>query len=483
MVNINKGKRVVNYRKKSPSINASFLGSVDINCFNEVETLDDAQSATDKFYKIANDLLNNYYPVKTITLTNKDPDFITPEIKAMLRKKNRIMRKGRIEEAEAIAVKIGHLIARYNSNKLRSLEKKDSQSFWREVNKITNKQAGSRDNKNTTGLTSNDLNNHYADTSTDLKYSAPRKKLTCNNHDHKLLKEYDVFKILDTLANSASGPDDPPVWFLRLIAPFASGALTHVYNLSLSTGTVPTQWKRSIITPVAKIKEPVTPADYRPISVTSILARRLEQHVVKKYLYPAMLKPPPELIFEDQYAFRPTGSATAALIATINKVTELIRSGYSVVLISLDFSKAFDRVRHKTLFEKYELLDIDDFAYNWIVSYFEDRSHSTKFFGEVSSMRRVNASVVQGSGIGPASYSIAESDLKPRNSVFSMFKFADDVDLITILDHHDQIPAEMEHIGEWAEKNNLILNKTKTKEIIFNKGCRVWAPSTPHCGN
>ena len=88
-------------------------------------------------------------------------------------------------------------------------------------------------------------------------------------------------------------------------------------------------------------------------------------------------------------------------------------------------------------------------------------------------MRRVNASVVQGSGIGPASYSIAESDLKPRNSVFSMFKFADDVDLITILDHHDQIPAEMEHIAEWAEENNLILNKTKTKEIIFNKGRRV----------
>ena len=195
-----------------------------------------------------------------------------------------------------------------------------------------------------------------------------------------------------------------------------------------------------------------------------------------------MLMPPPELIFEDQYAFRPTGSATAALIATINKVTELIRSGYSVVLLSLDFSKAFDRVRHKTLFEKYELLDIDDFAYNWIVSYFEDRSHNTKFFGEVSSMRRVNDSVVQGSVMGPASYSIAESNLKPRNSVFSMFKFADDVDLITILDHHDQIPAEMEHIAEWAEENNRILNRTKTKEIILNKGRRVRPLPPPIAG-
>ena len=31
-----------------------------------------------------------------------------------------------------------------------------------------------------------------------------------------------------------------------------------------------------------------------------------------------------------------------------------------MVLISLDFSKAFDRIRHKTLFDKFDKLDIDD---------------------------------------------------------------------------------------------------------------------------
>ena len=76
-----------------------------------------------------------------------------------------------------------------------------------------------------------------------------------------------------------------------------------------------------------------------------------------------MLNPPADLRFDDQYAFRPTGSATAALIAIVNTVTELLRAGKTVVLISIDFSKAFDRVRHKTLFEKFGKLNLEDNIY------------------------------------------------------------------------------------------------------------------------
>ena len=190
-----------------------------------------------------------------------------------------------------------------------------------------------------------------------------------------------------------------------------------------------------------------------------------------KYLYPSMLNPTPQLDFDDQYAFRPTGSATAALIATINSVTELHQSGRTAVLLTLDFSKAFDRVRHKTLLEKYAMLDLEDCVYNWIVSYFEDRGHVTKFKGSVSGVKRINSSVVQGSGIGPASYSIAESDLHPkRKETFAMHKFADDVDLVTALENYNEIQDEIDHIESWAADNNLVLNKAKTEEIIFCKG-------------
>ena len=127
-----------------------------------------------------------------------------------------------------------------------------------------------------------------------------------------------------------------------------------------------------------------------------------------------MLNPPVGLIFEDQFAFRPTGSATAALIAMIQSVIELLGTGRTVILISLDFSKAFDRVRHASLFTNLDKLNIHEHVYNWLMSYFEDREHRTKFCHDVSPCDKINASVVQGSGVGPACFSVTEASLQTK---------------------------------------------------------------------
>jgi len=58
------------------------------------------------------------------------------------------------------------------------------------------------------------------------------------------------------------------------------------------------------------------------------------------------------MTFADQYAFRPSGSTTAALVALLQKVTSLLESNSYVVVIALDYSKAFDTVRHSCLEEK-----------------------------------------------------------------------------------------------------------------------------------
>ena len=214
---------------------------------------------------------------------------MTAEMKSMLRQKNRLMRKGRVPEAEAIAVKIGKMIITHNTKRFTTLTKDDSKSLWREVNSVINRTGTTVVNK--AGLGANDLNDHYADTSTDGNYIAPKKKQTCNQRARNFVDEYTVFMILDRLKNSSSEPDVFPAWFLRLAAPFISRSLAHVYNLSLSSGTVPAQWKNSIIPPVAKNKDPAVPQNYRPISVTSILSRKLEHYLVTKYIYPSILNP------------------------------------------------------------------------------------------------------------------------------------------------------------------------------------------------
>ena len=46
-------------------------------------------------------------------MTSRDPDFITPEIKIKLRRKNILKRAGRVEEAAALSVRIGKAITEH----------------------------------------------------------------------------------------------------------------------------------------------------------------------------------------------------------------------------------------------------------------------------------------------------------------------------------------------------------------------------------
>jgi len=65
-----------------------------------------------------------------------------------------------------------------------------------------------------------------------------------------------------------------------------------------------------------------------------------------------------------------------------------------------------------------------DNIYNWIesfLSFFGDHSHCTKFGTEVSEFRKIMASIIQGSGIGPASYVVIAADLGPPSSYSGLF--------------------------------------------------------------
>ena len=84
-----------------------------------------------------------------------------------------------------------------------------------------------------------------------------------------------------------------------------------------------------------------------------------------------------------------------------------------VHVIALDFSKAFDSLHHSTLMEKMALLDMPDQVYNWIRIFFTGHSHCTKLGGEVSSFQEVTASIIQGSCLGPAAYTVNAADLRP----------------------------------------------------------------------
>jgi len=65
-----------------------------------------------------------------------------------------------------------------------------------------------------------------------------------------------------------------------------------------------------------------------------------------------------------------------------------------VIVIALDFSKAFDTVRHHTLLDKIAQLDLPDRIYNWLVNFFNGHSHQTKYGNVMSAFKSISASII-----------------------------------------------------------------------------------------
>ena len=144
-----------------------------------------------------------------------------------------------------------------------------------------------------------------------------------------------------------------------------------------------------------------------------------------------------------------------------------------VRVFALDFSKAFDTVRHSTLIDKMSKLQMPDQVFNWIKDFFDGHTHCTRYAGETSSFASIKASVIQGSGLGPASFLVTAADLLPLHGRNRVIKFADDTYLIVPACNTDTCLGELEHIQDCAAKNNLRLNSTMTKEMLFRANIRL----------
>ena len=73
-------------------------------------------------------------------LASRDPDFITPVIKAKLRRKNKLMRAGRTGEAGALARLIGKEIMRNNNNRTKLSKvgnNTEAKNIWAAVRRLT----------------------------------------------------------------------------------------------------------------------------------------------------------------------------------------------------------------------------------------------------------------------------------------------------------------------------------------------------------
>ena len=113
-----------------------------------------------------------------VTVTSSDPPFISSQVKALLREKNKLMRSGHLKQANSLADRVVSLNVQYHAGRLRNANfGVDVTDVWEMIRDITGKKKLEIPHL---GVDSASLNAHYATISSEPSYISLLLKSTCS---------------------------------------------------------------------------------------------------------------------------------------------------------------------------------------------------------------------------------------------------------------------------------------------------------------
>ena len=264
------------------------------------------------------------------------------------------------------------------------------------------------------------------------------------------------------------GPDEIHGKLLYEIRNEISKPLAHLFNLSISLGIVPQDWKDANVIPLFKKGSRHQAQNYRPVSLTSIIGKLVE-NIIKVKLMSHLEQY--NLINESQHGFLSGRSCLTNLLEFLENATSEVDSGNPVDLVYLDFSKAFDKVSHVRLVKKLRAHGIGGAVLEWIKEWLQHRRQRFFVDGEVSEWANVTSGVPQGSVLGPICFLVYINDLE-EGLASKLGKFADDSKIIkSVPSDNDSkiVEDDLAKLEKWAEDWQMQFNVDKCSVIHVGK--------------
>ena len=423
-----------------------------------------------------------------LTPKPKTLPFMTPEIRKERNRRGRYWRKynkgGKEEHYQKFAKARNklrsltkQLYARYES-KLADDSKNNPKKFWKYVSSKDHsrrsvKALSTDDSKEVTNLKdiTKLLNRQFASVFTNepdgpLPHSPPYD--IPNPMPPILLSPPVVQKRLEALdVNKSAGPDNLHPRLLKELAKEIAQPLCNIFQLSLDSKKVPKDWKLTHVTPIFKKGDRTKAKNYRPISLTSAVAKTLERIVNADILTHLCNN---NILSPDQHGFLPGKSVETNLLETYSTITDHLEKGIPVDLILLDLAKAFDKVPHNRLRLKLSAAGTHSDVVDWVMDFLTGRSQQVRLFttnGDkvFSEPCDVVSGVPQGTVLGPTLFLIYINDMM-NGTENNITLYADDSKLFGPA-NQQSLQRDLHKIQMWAQDWLLEFNTSKCSVLHF----------------
>ncbi|KAK1799610.1 hypothetical protein P4O66_000381 [Electrophorus voltai] len=207
--------------------------------------------------------------------------------------------------------------------------------------------------------------------------------------------------------------------------------------------------------------------DYWPVALTSVVMKCFEK-LVRDFITSSL----PASMDPLQFAYhhnRSTDDAIAHLLHTTLTHLDKGRGNYAKMLF-VDYSSAFNTIIPSLLTTKLGDLGLHTSLCDWISNFLTDRPQSVRVGNCASSTLTLSTGAPQACVLSPLLYSLYTYDCTATSSSTIIVKFADNTVVMGLISDNDEKAylEETKHLENWCQENNLLLNVSKSKELIVD---------------